>query len=230
MYSGVSANGNGNSNDDTNLDATFLRGLQKTGQDGVVQFESIFPGHYTGRTTHIHGTTSPTPSTPSSSRATPMHAPRTTLTKSATQTTVLSHALNTTTVNVNNNTLAGLYTAHSAYVGQIFFDQELISTVEETSPYSTNTQELTTNAEDSILAEEADTIDPFVEYVFLGEDVSDGIFAWISLGMDATADKEVNIAAYLTEDGGVENENSGMGGGPGGEMPSGAPSGVPPSS
>jgi len=91
------------------------------------------------------------------------------------------------------------------------------------SPYNTNTQELTTNAEDSILAEEADTIDPFVQYVFLGDDVQDGIFAWISLGIDATEDSAITPAAYMTEDGGVANENSGIGG-PGG--PGGAPNGT----
>jgi protocatechuate 3,4-dioxygenase beta subunit len=33
---------------------TFLRGIQLTGEDGVVQFQSIFPGVYMGRTNHIH--------------------------------------------------------------------------------------------------------------------------------------------------------------------------------
>ena len=33
---------------------TFLRGTQVTGADGAVQFESIYPGWYPGRTTHIH--------------------------------------------------------------------------------------------------------------------------------------------------------------------------------
>lgn len=45
VYSGVSANGNGNSNDSSNIDATFLRGIQQTDFNGVVQFETIFPGH-----------------------------------------------------------------------------------------------------------------------------------------------------------------------------------------
>jgi uncharacterized membrane protein YgcG len=143
---------------------------------------------------------------------------------------VLAHALNETSVNKNNNTISGLYTAHSAHVGQLFFDQDLISAVEETSPYSTNTQELTTNADDGILSQEAEEIDPFVEYVFLGDSVSDGIFAWISMGMDATQDSEVTPAAYYTENGGVENENSGgMGGGGGSGGPGGSGSGPMPS-
>ncbi|KAB8277209.1 aromatic compound dioxygenase [Aspergillus minisclerotigenes] len=38
----------------SNLNTTFLRGLQKTDKDGYAQFETIFPGHYEGRATHIH--------------------------------------------------------------------------------------------------------------------------------------------------------------------------------
>ncbi len=33
---------------------TFLRGVQLTGSDGTVRFETIFPGFYMGRTNHIH--------------------------------------------------------------------------------------------------------------------------------------------------------------------------------
>ncbi|KAL4145928.1 hypothetical protein PRNP1_011801 [Phytophthora ramorum] len=62
---------------------------------------------------------------------------------------------------LENNTYSGGYASH---VGQLFFDQDLISEVEATAPYSTNTQELTTNADDSILSEEAaEDFDPFFE-------------------------------------------------------------------
>ncbi|EFQ27291.1 hypothetical protein CGRA01v4_04350 [Colletotrichum graminicola] len=54
VYSGIVVSGNGDSSDESNIDNTFLRGIQLTDDDGVVQFESIFPGHYTSRTTHIH--------------------------------------------------------------------------------------------------------------------------------------------------------------------------------
>jgi protocatechuate 3,4-dioxygenase beta subunit len=53
VYGGVVAAGNGDANDLSNLDNTWLRGIQPTDSDGVAQFESIFPGHYTGRTHHI---------------------------------------------------------------------------------------------------------------------------------------------------------------------------------
>ncbi|KAK4458229.1 Intradiol ring-cleavage dioxygenase [Cladorrhinum samala] len=54
VYGGVVANGNGDSSDASNIDNTFLRGIQPTNEDGVATFETIFPGHYSGRTTHIH--------------------------------------------------------------------------------------------------------------------------------------------------------------------------------
>ncbi|KAI1079015.1 putative GPI anchored dioxygenase [Whalleya microplaca] len=47
-YSGVSARGEGG------LSTTYLRGVQPTDQDGVVSFDTIFPGHYGGRATHQH--------------------------------------------------------------------------------------------------------------------------------------------------------------------------------
>ncbi|RMJ23509.1 Extracellular dioxygenase [Aspergillus sp. HF37] len=195
VYSGVTASGNGNAADESNLDKTFLRGLQKTDRTGVAQIQTIFPGHYRGRATHIH---------------------------------VIAHSINNTETNANN-TLTGLYTAHAGHVGQLFFDQSLISAVEKNAPYSTNTQPLTQNADDRILQNEAATIDPFVEYVFLGEEAADGIFAWISMGMDVSQDETVEPAAYYTENGGVENEDA-QGGPMGSAPPMGSGSAPPRSS
>lgn len=48
VYSGVVASGNGNNSDATNLNQTFLRGIQLTDTNGVAQFDTLFPGHYTG--------------------------------------------------------------------------------------------------------------------------------------------------------------------------------------
>ncbi|PLB39062.1 intradiol ring-cleavage dioxygenase [Aspergillus candidus] len=176
VYSGVVANGNGDPESESNLDATFLRGIQQTSAEGVVQFETIFPGHYTGRTTHVH---------------------------------VLSHPGDTKAN--ENDTLSDLYTTTASYVGQIFFDQELINAVEKTETYAANTQPLTTNDEDGILAEEAAEIDPFAQYVTLGEgdDVSAGLFGWISLGIDPTQSNDVKAAVFYTEDGGIENPDAG---------------------
>ncbi|GAB9467236.1 hypothetical protein Gpo141_00004590 [Globisporangium polare] len=54
VYSGIVANGNGDTSDSANLNATFNRGLAPTDADGVVTFRTTFPGHYTGRAVHIH--------------------------------------------------------------------------------------------------------------------------------------------------------------------------------
>lgn len=181
VYSGVVASGNGDSSDTSNLNATFLRGIQATDEDGVVQFQTIAPGHYTGRANHIH---------------------------------VLAHTEGSWSLLENNTITGGTTTAH---VGQIFLDQDLISEYEAVEPYASNTQSHVMNSEDDILAGEAAEIDPFVEYVLLGETIEEGIFAWISMGLNASASYTVSAAASYGENGGVENADSGMGGGgPGG--------------
>ena len=72
------------------------------------------------------------------------------------------------------------------------------------------------------MEEEAGTIDPVLEYVLLGDDVSEGVFAWGAVGINVSATYDISSAATLTEDGGVANENS-MGGGSGGGNMTGAP-------
>jgi protocatechuate 3,4-dioxygenase beta subunit len=190
VYSGISASGNGDSSDTSNLDNTFLRGILKTDSDGVAQFETTFPGHYTSRATHIH---------------------------------ILVHQNATLFL---NGTLGNDVT--SSHVGQAFFDQDLITAVEATAPYNTNTQDVTLNADDSILSQEAatDGVDPMFEYTLLGDSVSDGIFAWIAFGINTTASSSVTPAVYLYEDGGVANANSGGGGG--GSPPDGSATGTAP--
>ncbi|PBK74283.1 aromatic compound dioxygenase [Armillaria solidipes] len=181
VYSGVVASGNGDSGVGENLNATFLRGIQPTTEGGYVQFETIFPGHYTGRTPHIH---------------------------------VLAHGDGTA---FDNGTFK---TSSDRHVGQVYFDQDLITAVEETSPYNTNTQSFTTNAQDGILGQAAEDIDPVLEYVCLGDDITDGLLAWGSMGIDLSASYVVQSAATLTENGGVANGGF-NGGGPGGSFPGG---------
>lgn len=61
-----------------------------------------------------------------------------------------------------NGTIWDLTATHA---GQLFFDQNLISAVEKTAPYTSNRQRLTANSADSILLQEMATSDPFLEYV-----------------------------------------------------------------
>jgi hypothetical protein len=83
---------------------------------------------------------------------------------------------------------------------------------------------LTENCNADILLQEADDIDPFVEYVYVNDDdVTDGVFGWIALAIDSSEDSSITPAAYLTSSGGVSNPNSGSPGG-GGQPPSGTTS------
>ncbi|KAE8151624.1 Intradiol ring-cleavage dioxygenase [Aspergillus avenaceus] len=166
VYSGVVDRSNGDGDDTSNLDATFLRGLQPTDSDGVAQFHTIFPGHYGGRTTHVH---------------------------------VVAHVGATV---LPNNTLTG---GHAAHIGQLFFDQDLIDAVEETAPYNTNQVRLTTNAEDRVFGTETTgtTSDPVFNYAYLGDSLSDGILAWITMGVNVSASYDTRYAAFYGEDGGI---------------------------
>lgn len=195
VYSGVVASGNGDSSDTSNLDATWLRGIQKTDDDGVAQFKTIVPGFYEGRATHIH---------------------------------LMVHTNATTYA---NDTLGNdIYASH---VGQAFLDQDLITAVSKTSAYSSNKQSLTLNKDDSIFSEEAatDGVDPVMEYAMLGDSIEDGLLGWLAFGINTTQSSHISPAVFLYEEGGVENPDSGMGGGggggggPGGE---GGPGGAPP--
>lgn len=49
VYSGIqSSEGEGG------LNSTFLRGVQGSDDEGVASFDTLFPGHYLGRITHLH--------------------------------------------------------------------------------------------------------------------------------------------------------------------------------
>ncbi|KAJ7162847.1 aromatic compound dioxygenase [Mycena filopes] len=109
-----------------------------------------------------------------------------------------------------NGTVSSATVSH---VGQLFMDQTLITLVDTLAPYANNTQNLTLNADDTILAQEADTIDPMLDYVLLGDEVEDGLFMWAAMGIDTTANHTVNPAVYLTSSGGVVNPNAPAGGG-----------------
>ncbi|KAL5358327.1 Intradiol ring-cleavage dioxygenase [Aspergillus floccosus] len=171
VYSGVVAKGNGNVKDENNANTTFLRGVQPSDENGVVHFQTIFPGHYFHRAIHIH---------------------------------LATHPVHETTV-LPNGTIAGMYDSRSSHVGQIFFDQDLISEVEKIAPYSSNTQPLTPNVRDRILAAEADSTDPLMEYVLLGDKIRDGIFAWMTIGIDGKRDGLLTPHSYWTEEGGKLN-------------------------
>lgn len=152
----------------------------------------------------------------------------------ATHTHLLTH-LNAS-VHDNNGTLV-VGTGSVAHIGQLFWNEVLRSAVEDTYPYTTNTQDITSNADDMWSIEQASSAyDPFPDYVYLGNDLKDGLFAWKQIGINVSADYTDNsyysIAAYYDENGGHQNTDSAaFGGGSGSEggMPSGSASGAIPS-
>jgi hypothetical protein len=95
----------------------------------------------------------------------------------------------------------------ASHIGQLFFDQSLQHLVEYQEPYASNTQSLTTNDEDSILAAEADSSDPMVRYVLLGDNVADGVLGWISIGIYPTATRDVHGISFP----GSRNQSEGSG-------------------
>ncbi|KAK6197786.1 hypothetical protein LQW54_010558 [Pestalotiopsis sp. IQ-011] len=165
VYSGIIADGNGDTSDTANIDKTWLRGITQTSADGIAEFDTIFPGHYTGRATHIH-------------------------------TFVHQNAMLYANGTLGNDHL------QTSRVGQGFSDQALISA------YSGNAQAQTTNAEDSILATEAADVDPFYEYTLLGDSIADGLFAWMSYGINSTYIEDITPAAFHYADGGALNPDS----------------------
>lgn len=147
-----------------------------------------------------------------------------------------THLLTKSNVTVReNSTTAGGAVTH---IGQLFYPEALVTEVEATAPYNSNTQAYTSNDEDmwSIVQAEND-YDPFPQFVYIGETVSDGLLAWIQIGINSTADHTdddyYSIAATYQAGGGVANSDAntgfggGQGGGPGGNGT--APSGLPPS-
>ncbi|KAK7541193.1 GPI anchored dioxygenase-like protein [Phyllosticta citribraziliensis] len=118
-----------------------------------------------------------------------------------------------------------------AHIGQLFFDETLREAVEATYPYNTNTIDVTTNLADMWAPYQAENnYDPFPEFVYVNsEKIEDGLLAWISIGVDSTANRNTNAtnAAYYDAAGGHDSGKSVAGGGGSGSAPSGsAPAGA----
>jgi hypothetical protein len=105
-----------------------------------------------------------------------------------------------------NNTISGGNTTH---VGQLYLDQDLIDQIAATSPYTLNKMRRTPNTQDGLLAvSAANGSDPIVEYVLLGKDVTQGIFAWINFGVDSKSTVGLQPATICTSEGCIVNPNA----------------------
>ncbi|KAI1119389.1 Intradiol ring-cleavage dioxygenase [Nemania sp. NC0429] len=102
----------------------------------------------------------------------------------------------------------GTYTGGTVnHIGQLYFDQELINSVEAMLPYSRNTMRLMHNVDDFLTVQQAGRdYDPFLDYVMLSEDPDDGLLMWATIGINGTADYNamVSAGAWYYKDGGVD--------------------------
>ncbi|KAH8674127.1 Intradiol ring-cleavage dioxygenase [Xylariales sp. PMI_506] len=149
---------------------------------------------------------------------------------------VHTHLLSHTNATVEPNGTISVWNAPVAHIGQLFWPDDLRAEVETTYPYTANTQALTTNDEDMWSIVQADsTYDPIPQYLYLGDSIEDGLFAWIQIGINASADYTDNdyygIAGYLDAEGGHSTGYT-VGGGSGGDAGpgNGTMTGSPPSS
>jgi len=143
---------------------TFGRGAYPTDSEGLVEFQTVFPGFYSGRTVHIH-------------------------------TVVL---INYTT---NANGTVGLEAGHIQHIGQLFFDESWTEQVVATSPYNQETITRTTNAEDRVyLAENTAGYNATAQLSRLGDDLSDGLLGYITLGVNPKASYSLSSVSYYTGD------------------------------
>ena len=161
-YSGVAgANPGGGSPSvgDENLSTTFLRGVQLTDDSGAVEFDTIYPGWYAGRTVHIHmmvlvegeaGEASADPE----AVATPE----------------------------GGETYQG---GRAAHVGQLFFDDATSEEVFTADAYARSSEDgKIANQEDNIFGDHGDDPGFLVE---LTGSVADGLTGEITVGIDPTA-------------------------------------------
>lgn len=149
----------------------------------------------------------------------------------ATHTHLLAHMNYTVfengTINADNNI---------THIGQLFWDEDVRSAVEASYPYNTNTQAITTNNDDMwSIVQAGTTYDPFPQYVYLGSDVTDGLMAWIQIGVNTSAnyidDDYYAVAAYHDAEGGHAYSTDSLPGGNGTMDGSAMPSGpAPPAS
>ncbi|KAK0716772.1 Intradiol ring-cleavage dioxygenase [Lasiosphaeria miniovina] len=103
-----------------------------------------------------------------------------------------------------NNTITG---GKAAHVGQLYFDQSLLTAVNKITPYMGNKQAVTLNTADFLFMQGANGDDPIVRYALVGKTLADGVFAWIRFGINQNANKAVSPAAFMGPSGGVMNPN-----------------------
>jgi protocatechuate 3,4-dioxygenase beta subunit len=165
-YSGVSGDPGGGGDPEAGAGAeagTFLRGIQLTSEDGIAEFDTIYPGWYSGRTVHIH---------------LKVHVGG------------ASDVLDLATPGGADAVFEG---GHVAHTGQLFFDDAMSDEIFDTGEAyggRDNAQRLR-NDQDGILGDHAAEPGFILALTPLGEDpLTDGFLGEITVGIDPSSTPE----------------------------------------
>ncbi|KAG8739920.1 hypothetical protein FRC10_004981 [Ceratobasidium sp. 414] len=93
------------------------------------------------------------------------------------------------------------------HIGQVFFEDDLNEQIVTQGVYANTTQSRTYNIDDSILdSENADGYNAYASTELLGDVVTDGILAYITIGVDTTFEGSITSTNYVTS--GLEESRS----------------------
>ncbi|KAI5799077.1 Intradiol ring-cleavage dioxygenase [Geopyxis carbonaria] len=88
-------------------------------------------------------------------------------------------------VHTGGTVSGGVYSGGARpHIGQVFYDQSVIASVEALSPYSNNRAALVLNTADGIFRQQNTGYDAIAETSLIGNTIADGIVATISVGVD----------------------------------------------
>jgi hypothetical protein len=105
-----------------------------------------------------------------------------------------------------NNTIQGGTISH---VGQFYIEQNFLGQVEKTSPYNTNKQAQTLNAQDALFnMGKQGGDDPVMKISLIGKTIEDGLYATIDIGVNPNAKQNPQPVNVWTTDGGKPVPNS----------------------
>ncbi|KAG8782981.1 hypothetical protein FRC12_020252 [Ceratobasidium sp. 428] len=113
--------------------------------------------------------------------------------------TVHIHTMIHTNYSVATNGSIISHAGQVRHIGQIFFEDDLNEKIVMQGVYANTTQTRTYNTEDSILdSENADGYNAYASTELLGELATDGILAYITIGVDPTFESSITSTNYVT--------------------------------
>ncbi|KAH7332968.1 Intradiol ring-cleavage dioxygenase [Rhizoctonia solani] len=113
--------------------------------------------------------------------------------------TVHIHTMIHTNYSVATNGSIISHAGNVRHIGQLFFDDELNEKILSQGVYANTTETRTYNTEDNILdSENADGYNAYASTELIGETETDGILAYITIGVDPTFETSITSTNYVT--------------------------------